>query len=212
MTQHRRHLLGGLAGLSLAGTAASAFAQTPPPPIPPAQGPRIRFTAGGGSFVVEVYPDKAPITAGNFLRYVDEKRLEGAAFYRAITYPGMPGVGLLQGGMQGLGKRMLPPIPHEPTSQTGLVHKNGTISLARHKPGTATCEFFICAGDLQGLDADPGQPGDNLGFAAFGQVVEGMEVIKTLMASPVSPTKGAEHGMLGQMLEPTLPIASITRI
>jgi peptidyl-prolyl cis-trans isomerase A (cyclophilin A) len=206
MKKHRRQVLGGLAGLSLAGAGASAFGQTPAPPIPPAPGPKIRFDTPKGAFVVELYPDKAPITAGSFLRYVEESRLEGANFYRAIRFAGMPSVGLLQGGLNGRGKKMLPPIAHEPTNKTGLSHKNGAISLAREAPGSATCEFFICLGDMSnGLDAAPGQPGDNAGYAVFGQVVEGLH------QSPISPTKGAEYGMQGQMLDPIVPIAAITR-
>lgn len=212
MKKHRRQVLGGLAGLSLAGAGASAFGQTTAPPIPPAPGPKIRFETPKGVFVVELYPDKAPITAGSFLRYVEESRLEGANFYRAIRFAGMPSVGLLQGGLNGRGKKMLPPIAHEPTNQTGLSHKNGAISLAREAPGSATCEFFICLGDMSnGLDAAPGQPGDNAGYAVFGQVVEGLDVVKALHQSPISPTKGAEYGMQGQMLDPIVPIAAITR-
>ncbi|HRD47096.1 peptidylprolyl isomerase [Brevundimonas sp. UBA2416] len=212
MKHHRRQVLGGLAGLPLVAAATSALGQTPPPPIPPAPGPRIRFETAQGAFVIEVYPDRAPLTAGSFLRYVDESRLEGAHFYRAISFAGMPDVGLLQGGLNGKGKRMLPPVAHESTKQTGLTHKNGAVSLAREGPGSATCEFFVCLGDMSnGLDADPRQPGDNLGYAVFGQVVEGMEVIKALHRAPVSPTKGAEYGMAGQMLDPTLPITSIAR-
>jgi peptidyl-prolyl cis-trans isomerase A (cyclophilin A) len=212
MKQHRRQVLGGLAGLSLAGAGSGALGRTTAPPIPPAPGPKIRFETPQGAFVVELYPDKAPITAGSFLRYVEESRLEGAHFYRAIRFAGMPNIGLLQGGLNGRGKKMLPPIAHEPTNQTGLSHKNGAISLAREAPGSATCEFFICLGDMSnGLDAAPGQPGDNAGYAVFGQVVEGLDVVKALHQSPISPTKGAEFGMQGQMLDPTVPIAAITR-
>jgi len=212
MTQHRRQVLGGLAGLPLAGAASSALGQTPPPAAP-APGPRIRFETAEGAFVVEVYPDRAPLTAANFLRYVDEKRLEGANFYRAISYPALPGMGLLQGGMNGTGKKPLPPVAHESTRQTGLTHKNGAVSLAREEPGSATCEFFICLGDMSnGLDADPRLPGDNLGYAVFGQVVEGMDVIGKLHRAPVSPTKGADYGMAGQMLDPTLPIRAVARV
>lgn len=212
MKKHRRQVLGGLAGLSVVGAGASAFGKTTAPPIPPAPGPRIRFETPEGAFIVELYPDKAPITAGSFLRYVEESRLEGAHFYRAIRFAGMPNIGLLQGGLNGRGKKMLPPIAHEPTNQTGLSHRNGAISLAREAPGSATCEFFICLGDMSnGLDAAPRQPGDNAGYAVFGQVVEGLDVVQRLHQSPISPTMGAEYGMQGQMLDPTVPIAAITR-
>lgn len=212
MKKHRRQVLGGLAGLSVVGASASAFGQAPAAPIAAAPGPRIRFDTPQGAFVVELNTDKAPITAGSFLRYVEESRLEGAHFYRAIRFAGMPNIGLLQGGLNGRGKKMLPPIAHEPTNQTGLSHKNGAISLAREAPGSATCEFFICLGDMSnGLDAAPGQPGDNAGYAVFGQVVEGLDVVQRLHQSPISPIKGAEFGMQGQMLDPVVPIPGITR-
>jgi peptidyl-prolyl cis-trans isomerase A (cyclophilin A) len=215
MEQHRRHVLGLLAGLPFAGGAGVTLAQTPAPQVtrpPPAPGPRVRLETGYGAIVIEVVPDRAPITAGNFLRYVDENRMEGAEFYRAIGFPALAGYGLLQGGLNGKGKKMLPPIEHEPTTVTGLSHGNGAVSLARTKPGTATCELFICLGDMaSSLDAAPGQPGDNLGYACFGRVVEGLDVVKAIHRQPVSPTRGEEWGMKGQMLEPTIPITSVKR-
>lgn len=223
MTQDRRQLLGLLAGLPLVGSlfAGPALAQTQaapyvPPPAPatppPVLGPRVKVTTPKGAFVIEVYPDKAPVTAANFLAYVDQKRYAGANFYRALRYPGFPGQGLAQAGLSGLpvGKR-LPPIKHEPTTQTGLSHVDGTVSVARFAPGSATSEFFIVVGEVSGaLDADPKAPGDNQGFAAFGKVVEGMEVVRAILAAPTSETKG-EGVMKGQILEPNIPITAIVR-
>lgn len=200
MTQHRRTVLGLLAALPL---GQRAFAQTPQP--------RVRIETPRGVIVVELQADKAPITAGNFLRYVDEGRYAGGVFYRALRLGFAPEKGLLQGGLNGIETRALPPIAHEPTSQTGLSHKDGTVSMARFDPGTAKCEFFICLGDSPYFDADPKQPGDNLGFAAFAQVVEGMDVVRALHQLPVSETEGEAYGMKGQILAPPVPITAISR-
>lgn len=204
MTQHRRTVLGLLAGLPLAGRA---FAQGQIG----APAPRVRLETPKGAIVIEVYADKAPVTAGNFLRYVDEGRYEGGVFYRALRLGFAPEKGLLQGGLNGIETKALPPIAHEPTTQTGLKHLDGTISMARFDPGTAKCEFFICVGDSPYFDADPKQPGDNHGFAAFGRVVEGMDVVRLLHQLPTSPTEGEAFGMKGQILAPPVPITAIKR-
>jgi peptidyl-prolyl cis-trans isomerase A (cyclophilin A) len=174
--------------------------------------PRARLSTALGDIDLELATDKAPITANNFLAYVDQKRLDGSNFYRALKLVAQPLDGLVQGGLQGDPAKVLPAIAHEPTNKTGLSHKDGTISLARFAPGTATCDFFICVGDVTSLDADPSQSGDNQGFAAFGHVIAGMDVAKKILTSPVSPTKGAEASMKGQMLDPTIAILTARRI
>ena len=172
--------------------------------------PKATLVTSLGSIELELAADKAPISAANFLAYVDQKRLDGSGFYRAVKLAPDLSSGLIQGGLQGDPAKVLPPIAHEPTTKTGLKHVNGTISFARDAPGTATCDFFICIGDQPSLDADPTQPGDNLGFAAFGHVTTGMEVVKKILGSPVSPTKG-EGTMKGEMLEPTIQILTARR-
>jgi peptidyl-prolyl cis-trans isomerase A (cyclophilin A) len=169
------------------------------------------MTTGQGGILLELYADKAPLTSANFLRYVDAARYDGGTIYRALHTPGDPATGLIQGGARFDPAHPIPPIAHEPTTQTGLRHKDGTISLARRAPGTATSDFFICVGDAPYLDADPTAPGDNLGFAAFGHVVEGMEVARAILALPLSPTAGAPD-MVGQMLDPPVPIVGAHRI
>ena len=121
-----------------------------------------------------------------------------------------PGYGLVQGGPRNMAKRLLPPIAHEPTTQTGLSHRDGTISMARNAPGTATADFFITIGDLVSMDADPKQPGDNLGFAAFGHVAAGMDVVHRILDAPTSPTEG-EGVMKGQMLLAPVTILTARR-
>jgi peptidyl-prolyl cis-trans isomerase A (cyclophilin A) len=206
----RRFLLAALALL-----AAPAFAQTAPPavPPPPAQPKpataRVALTTPDGPIVLELEVGRAPVTAGNFLTYVDQKRLDGATFYRAV--PIGEGYGLVQGGIQNDPKKQLKPIAHEPTSQTGLSHTDGAIAMARLAPGTAASEFFIVVGDLVSMDADPTKPGDNQGFAVFGHVVEGMDVVKRILVAPKSATKG-EGVMRGQMLEPEIRILTARRV
>lgn len=172
----------------------------------------VRLVTGLGAIVLELRGDRAPITVGNFLSYVDQQRFDGATFYRAAHYAGQPGDGLDQGGLSGSHpERVLPPIAHESTTQTGLRHTDGVISMARYAPGSATSEFFICVGANPQLDANPAAPGDNLGFAAFGRVAQGMDVVGRIWTAPTSPTEG-EGVFRGQMLDPPIPILGAARV
>lgn len=170
---------------------------------------RIALTTTLGTIVLELDSKRAPITTANFLRYVDQKRLDGTVFYRAMKLDfGGPGPqGLIQGGTQNDPKRIFKPIAHEPTNVTGILHKAGTISMARWDPGTATCDFSILLSDMPALDAHPGGTGDTAGYAAFGHVVEGMDVAAKIHAAPISATKG-EGVMRGQMIE--VPVRILT--
>ena len=201
----RRDVLIGGAGLAVGPALAQAPAATPP------ANPKVAMETGQGSITLELYADKAPITTANFLKYVDAKRYDGATIYRALHTPGDPTTGLIQGGARFDPAHPIAPIAHEPTTLTGLAHKDGTISLARRAPGTATSDFFICVGDAPYLDADPKAPGDNLGFAAFGRVIDGMDVARKILGLPISPTTGAPD-MVGQMLDPPAPIVSMRRM
>ena len=148
----------------------------------------------------------APVTAANFLRYVDARKYDGGAFYRAVRDGGG---GTIQGGASPKA-RPFRPIEHEPTSKTGLKHKVGTISMGRLAPGSATSDFFICASAQPYLDAHPGGKGDNLGYAAFGQVVEGMGVVRAILALRTDG-KALIPAMKGQMLNPPVPILAMKR-
>lgn len=208
MTQRsiaRREILIG-AGLLAAFPAAAQVA----PPAPAAKPPvHVAIDTPQGRIVIELAVAQAPLTTANFLRYVDRKLYDKATFFRASRAPGAVDYGLIQGGLQGIGA--LPPVAHEPTSQTGLKHVDGTISIARTAPGTATSDFFICIGDAPYLDANPAGAGDNLGFAAFGRVVQGMDVAKKILALP-TPGKAINPVMKGQILDPPVPITSARRI
>ncbi len=194
------------AALALAVPATAQ--EAPPAPAPATQ--RVTLTTGEGPIVLELETERAPVTAGNFLRYVDQKRLDGAAIYRAAKAPNAPEYGLIQFGTRNDPKRTLKPIAHEPTTKTGISHKSGTISLARGAPGTGAGDFFIMVGDTPSLDADPTQPGDNQGFAAFGRVVEGMELVTRILAAPTDPNKG-DGVMKGQYLAAPVTIVSARR-
>ena len=185
---------------------APASAQTSAPPADPAD-VRVTMLTEQGPVVIAVHSGKAPVTAANFLKYVDQKRLDGTAFYRGV---GAADYGFVQGGAQNDPKRILPPIAHESTSQTGLVHDEGALSMARYAPGSATGDFFVVLGRMPSMDAHPDASGDNQGFAVFAHVVEGLDVIKAILIAPKSPTKG-EGAMKGQMLETPVKILSVRR-
>jgi peptidyl-prolyl cis-trans isomerase A (cyclophilin A) len=193
----RRHVLAAAAALT-AGTARAQTAR-----------PRVRLQTEKGVIVAELADDRAPVTVANFLRYVDAGRMDGAVFYRASHAPGAPTVGFIEGGVKDPAK-LYPPIAHESTLVTGLKHLDGTLSMARFAPGTATSDFSILCGDAPHMDAHPELPGDNAGYAAFGQVVEGMDVVRAILASP---TGGAAQNpeMAGEILNPPVAILSARR-
>lgn len=171
--------------------------------------PRVRLETEKGVIVVELADDKAPITAANFLRYVDAKRMDGAVFFRRVQAPGYPEIGFVQAGVKDP-RKLFPPIAHESTETTGLKHIDGAISMARFAPGTAAADFTICCGAAPHMDAKPDAPGDNAGYAAFGQVAEGMEVARAILALPAEG-KADSPSMQGQILDPVIRIVAARR-
>ncbi|MBM3927318.1 MAG: peptidylprolyl isomerase, partial [Sphingomonadales bacterium] len=165
---------------------------------------KVVMTTTAGPITLALEKDRAPVTTANFLRYVDARRLDGITFYRSMKLPW--NAGLIQAGQRDMAKRY-PGIAHEPTSKTGLTHSDGAISMARLAPGTATADFSIVVGDMTGLDAKADDPG----FAVFGRVVDGMDVVKTIWNAPRSPTKG-EGVMKGEMLEPPVTVLTVRRV
>ena len=198
----RRSLLVLALGL-VAALSTPASAQDPVM----ASAVRVVLETSAGAILVETDP-RAPVTSANFLRYVDEGRFDGTDFYRAMELG--PGTGLVQGGTSNAPARVLPPIAHEPTSQTGLRHIDGALSMARFDPGTADGDFFIIIGHQPGFDAGRAAP-DEPGFAVFGRVVAGMDAVRAIFAAPRSPTEG-EGFMRGQMLDPRVRIVSARRV
>lgn len=189
----------------LAILSAPVLAAPPAPPAPPAKA-RVDLQTSKGVIHLELDGKHAPITTANFLRYVDEKRFDGTTFYRASR---AAGTGFIQGGIDHSYRRMLPSIAHEPTSKTGIRHVNGTISMARDAPGTATGDFFITVGASPYLDATRGKSDDAQGFAAFGHVVGGMEVVRKIFMAPTN--KGGAGPMKGQMISAPVQIIKAYR-
>jgi peptidyl-prolyl cis-trans isomerase A (cyclophilin A) len=191
------------------GAVSVSAQETPPAPSPVVPATvSIVMTTSEGPITLALEKERAPLTTANFLRYVDQKRLDGVTFYRAMNLGAESG--LIQGGPQGEVKRLLPPVKHEPTNQTGLSHLDATISMARFAPGSATADFFITVGPVLSLDANPAGTGDTAGFAAFGHVVEGMDVVKRILAAPTSPTAGVGV-MKGQMIAAPVKILTVRR-
>ncbi len=189
--------------------AASLLAASPLPVLAAGAKPRVVIQTDHGAIVVELEDQKAPITSANFLRYVDAHKYDGGTFYRASKTKGVKGAGSIQGGPPVRARRFAP-IAHESTRMTGIKHRAGTISMARNAPGSATCDFFICASPMPYLDAHPGAPGDNQGFAAFGQVVQGLDIVRKILALPANGPAPYPQ-MKGQMLEPKVAITSMKR-
>src|SRR5256885_2672728 len=197
--------------MALAASPALAQNTTPGdltgPPIATADLVPVAIDTSLGRIVVALDRLHAPITAGNFLRYVDAHRFDGETFYRSVR---VGDGGLIQGGVRSDTRKLFPPIAHEPTSKTGLHNVAGSIVMARLQPGSAQADFFILASDTPAYDA--GAPGgDADGFAVFGHVVEGMDVVKKILAAPTSPTLG-EGVMKGQMLDPPVKIIKAERV
>ena len=199
----------------LLGWGAATLAQAPSaPPQQPAETTDVVIITDLGSITVALETKRAPITSANFLRYADQHRFDGTVFYRSmhLAWGDQPN-GLIQGGTQGDPKRILPPIAHEPTSTTGVKHLKGTISMARYAPGTATGDFSILLSDMEGLDADPksADADTQAGYAAFGHVVAGMDVVEKIWNQPPDPAKG-DGWMKGQMLAQPVKIISVRRV
>lgn len=199
-----------LLGLALVVAGPAALHAQAAEPV--AQTVPVAIETSAGRIVVALDAVRAPITTANFLRYVDAHRFDGESFYRAMHTPNAEGVdgGLVQGGIRSDARKLFPPIEHEPTNVTGLRNIAGAISMANAGPGTARADFFIMVSDMPGLDAG-GPGGDANGFAVFGKVIEGMDIVKAIWVAPVSPTKG-DGPMKGQMLDPVVKIIKVSRV
>ena len=171
------------------------------------QNPHTLINTELGDIECEIFLDKAPVTAANFLKYIDEDRFRGATFYRTVTMDNQPDndikIEVIQGGLgddsDSLG---LSPILHETTESTGVKHLDGVISMARLEPGTASSEFFICIGDQPELDFGGRRNPDGQGFAAFGRVVRGMDIVRQIQTRPAD----------GQWLQPEIKIVGVSRV
>ncbi|MFL6845597.1 MAG: peptidylprolyl isomerase [Allosphingosinicella sp.] len=169
---------------------------------------RVRLDTEAGPIVLALDVKHAPITATNFVRYVEQHRFDGTFFYRAARTKGANGRGFVQGGIRHSARKALPPIAHEPTGKTGLHHVDGAVSMARAEPVGAMGDFFIIVGGaMPDMDAHGSEPG----FAVFGRVVEGMDVVRKILAEPTVANAG-RGPMKGQMLEKPVRIVSAARV
>ena len=181
MLLSRRHVLAAVSSVAILSVVEAGMAQ--------AAKPRARISTELGDFVVEVDPVHAPLSSTNFLAYVSKGLLDGQSVYRIVSLANQPDtikfkIEVIQFGWRGKDGEAppLPVIAHEPTSASGLRHRDGTLSMARLAPGTAGPAFFICIGEQPSLDFGGGRNPDGQGFAAFGQVVEGMDVVRRVFA------------------------------
>jgi len=184
-------LIGGFLAVTALGTAAEA--------------PRVLIRTELGEILIEVYPDKAPTTAANFLRYVDAGLYDGTVFHRTVTLANQPNdqvkIEVIQAALLPPDKTF-PPIAHETTAMTGLRHRDGTVSMARSAPGSATSSFFICINDQPELDFGGRRNPDGQGFAVFGRVLSGLDVVRKIHVQPAE----------GQTLKPPVKIISAVRV
>jgi peptidyl-prolyl cis-trans isomerase A (cyclophilin A) len=192
-------LVGGFLALAIGRTTADEPAKKPAPV-------RVLIRTDAGDIEVEL-DARAPNSVANFLRYADGRFYDGGRFHRAVKPDNQPDnkvkIEVIQGGINpAKEKKEFPPIKLERTKDTGLKHQDGTISMARDGPDTATSDFFICVGDQPELDFGGKRNPDGQGFAAFGKVVKGMDVVNKIQQSAAE----------GQSLKPPVKIVSVTRV
>ncbi|BAH38030.1 MAG TPA: peptidylprolyl isomerase [Gemmatimonas aurantiaca] len=193
-------LFGSVFGI--AAHPATAHAQQPTPGTV-----AVRIETSLGTILAEIDSARAPISARNFLRYVDSSAYTGGRFHRTVTMDNQPRdtvrIEVIQGGANPAPTRTrFPAIPLERTNATGLKHRNGTLSMARGGPDSATSDFFICIGDQPSLDFGGHRNLDGQGFAAFGQVTQGMDIVRSIQKRPAD----------GQSLKPPIEIVRIERV
>lgn len=168
--------------------------------------PRVRIHTALGDIIATIDTVNAPVSGGNFLRHVDAGMYAGGSFHRTVKPDNQPGnavrIEVIQAGRDSARAGEFAPIPLERTSVTHLRHLNGTISMARGGPDTATSDFFICIGNQPELDFGGRRNPDGQGFAAYGMVTSGMEIVRRIQQSPAQ----------GQTLTPAIVILGIERV
>lgn len=202
---------------ALAGLALSACSPAPEADATmeaAAEPPQAMIETALGDIVIELKPDAAPITVANFISHVEAGVYDNGSFYRAVRdeneRPDVEPMNLIQGGYGRDGLEGAPGITHEPTTQTGLTHSRGAISMGRFEIGTASTEFFIMVNDYPGLDAGPGTRNpDEAGYAVFGEVVEGMNVVEAIWAQPTSLENAPEDYQHPQYMDAPIVIERV---
>jgi peptidyl-prolyl cis-trans isomerase A (cyclophilin A) len=176
---------------------------------------RVRVQTELGDIVVEVDQAKAPITAANFLRYVDAGHYDGGIWHRTVKMDNQPEstikIEVIQAGVNpDRAKEGFPPIVLERTNATGILHKDGVVSMARGAPDSATSGWFICINDQPSLDFGGLRNPDGQGFGAFGRVVSGMEVVRKIQMAPSSTNRTTNPE--AQRLTPPIKISKVARV
>ena len=175
-----------------------------------AQVQNVRIHTEAGDIFLELYTGKAPVTVNNFLKYIDQKTYDGSEFYRVVRLDNQPDkkekIEVIQGGLNADSGKRMPPIKQETTNKTGITHQNGTISMARSTPESASSEFFICVNDQPELNFGGNRNPDGQGFAAFGKVTKGMDIVLKIQAG-----KTGENEKMQLLVEP-VKIITIDRV
>lgn len=205
-----RFLAAAMAAVVLAGgTASLADAQTGKTPV------RVRVQTSLGDIVLELDPAKAPGTTANFLKYVDAGHYDGGTFHRTVKMDNQPEspvkIEVIQAGVaEKFAKAGFPAIPLERTTVTGLKHVDGAVSMARGAPDSATSGWFICINDQPSLDFGGARNPDGQGFAAFGRVVSGMDVVRKIQQAPSSSNRTSNTE--AQRLTPPIVVTRVARV
>ena len=176
---------------------------------------RVRVQTELGDIVIEVDPIRAPLTTANFLKYVDGGHYDGGLFHRTVKMDNQPEstvkIEVIQAGVNpDRAKEGFAAIPLERTSVTGILHKDGVVSMARGAPDSATSGWFVCINDQPSLDFGGNRNPDGQGFAAFGQVITGMDVVRNIQAAPSSTNRTTNTE--AQRLIPPIKILKVARV
>lgn len=176
---------------------------------------RVRVQTELGDIVIEVDPIRAPLTTANFLKYVDGGHYDGGVFHRTVKMDNQPEstvkIEVIQAGVNpDRAKQGFAVIPLERTSVTGILHKDGVVSMARGAPDSATSGWFVCINDQPSLDFGGNRNPDGQGFAAFGRVITGMDVVRNIQAAPSSTNRTTNTE--AQRLIPPIKILKIARM
>jgi peptidyl-prolyl cis-trans isomerase A (cyclophilin A) len=215
ITRSISHLFLGLVICALPATIIKAQTGPAGAAKPAADMVRVRVQTELGDIVIEVDTKRAPNTAANFLKYVDAGRYDGGVWHRTVKMDNQPEstvkIEVIQAGVNpDKAKEDFPPIALERTNVTGILHEDGAISMARGAPDSATSGWFICINDQPSLDFGGKRNPDGQGFAAFGRVVSGMDVVRKIQMAPSSADR--KTNTEAQRLTPPIKILKVARI
>ncbi|MFL3657394.1 MAG: peptidylprolyl isomerase [Opitutales bacterium] len=177
----------------------------------------VKLVTSSGDIRFELYPDRAPATVVNFLKYIDGGHLNGGSFYRVVRLNNQEQntikIEVIQGGLSGVeNAKAFDPIPLEPTNMTKIKHLDGALSMARSAPNSGTSEFFVCVNAQPSLDFGGKRNPDGQGFAAFGRVIEGMDVVRRIQNMKTdTPAPGKLAYTSGQSLLESVEFISFER-